>query len=56
MDYTIEMIMASIHNLIKSILLYRSNNLKISSILKIILNLSGFACSLSNIGLLYRNV
>ncbi|CAB4380836.1 unnamed protein product [Rhizophagus irregularis] len=61
MDYTIElncfmiltslMIMASIHNLIKSILLYRSNNLKISSILKIILNSSGLACGLSNIGL-----
>ncbi|RIA84313.1 hypothetical protein C1645_742429 [Glomus cerebriforme] len=41
---TVLMLMVSIHNLIKSILLYCENNSKISSVIKIIFNISGIAC------------
>src|SRR5581483_2367501 len=45
---------ASLHNLVTSILLYRVNNnkSKISSVIKIIFNISGLACSASGIGVL----
>ncbi|GES74539.1 hypothetical protein GLOIN_2v1765916 [Rhizophagus clarus] len=52
MVLTLLMIMVSIHNLIKSILFYRADNLKVSNIIKIILNSSGLACGISSIGLL----
>ncbi|RIA84796.1 hypothetical protein C1645_831744 [Glomus cerebriforme] len=40
------MIMASVHNLIKSFLLYRAHILKISSTIKIIFNICGLACEM----------
>ncbi|RGB37155.1 hypothetical protein C1646_757206 [Rhizophagus diaphanus] len=62
MNYTVElnyfmilttlMIVTSTHNLIKSVVFYRGDNFKFSSILKITFNISGLACALSNIGLL----
>ncbi|CAB5189630.1 hypothetical protein RhiirA5_398213 [Rhizophagus irregularis] len=62
MEYTVElnyflilttiMIVASTHNFIKSIVFYRGDYLKFSSILKITFNISGLLCALSNIGLL----
>ncbi|GBB83409.1 hypothetical protein RclHR1_10130004 [Rhizophagus clarus] len=46
------MIVTSVHNLIKSISLYRAHVSKVSSTIKIIFNVCGLACGISNIGIL----
>ncbi|RGB35365.1 hypothetical protein C1646_814802 [Rhizophagus diaphanus] len=49
------MIMASVHNLIKSISLYRAHIFKVSSTIKIIFNVCGVACGISNLVVLFTS-
>ncbi|CAB4427534.1 unnamed protein product [Rhizophagus irregularis] len=49
------MIMASVHNLIKSISLYRAHIFKVSSTIKIIFNVCGLACGISNLVVLFTS-
>jgi hypothetical protein len=46
------LLQASVHNLIESISLYRAHVLKVSSTIKIIFNVCGLACGISNIVIL----
>ncbi|GBB83410.1 hypothetical protein RclHR1_10130005 [Rhizophagus clarus] len=50
------MIMASLHNLIKSILIYQVNTSKLLSTIKLILNSSGLIFGISNIGILFTKI
>ncbi|CAB4388007.1 hypothetical protein GLOIN_2v1574096 [Rhizophagus irregularis DAOM 181602=DAOM 197198] len=50
------MFMASLHNLIKSILIYQVNTSKSLNTIKIVLNLCGLAFGITNIGILFTKI
>lgn len=49
------LLQASVHNLIKSISLYRAHIFKVSSTIKIIFNVCGLACGISNLVVLFTS-